>query len=349
MEKELSRILQGIKEKTGILVQASTQSGDIFASTMPEYLSIDSSVLSSPSQIVRNGGRTYFKFLFGGQTFIGVIDGDGEPEKNYASLIIGYVSFSENKPKQLSYDEQLALILSSNFTKSRTMEFINEYSIPKSSVFVTVINTDGSDVTDVVEFLSSFYGANDLAVKLSQTSCAVITFVDNTGSLDSVTPIKQAEILKRSVFEELGKTVKVFVGSTVKNFLEVQKSYEQAKYAEKCAEILNDGRGAYAYNEFLLNKIFEDLSDEKLSEYLSSLSISGVGEIFKDSELMQTGDCFLRNNLNISETAREMYIHRNTLIYRLEKIEKLTGLDIKKFSDAVNFKVLYNLYIVKKV
>ena len=349
MEKELSRTLQGIKEKTGILVQASTQGGEIFASTMPEYLSVDDSVFSSPLQIIQEDGKTYFKFLFGGQSFVGVISGDGESEKKYASLIGGYVGLSENKPKQLSYDEQLALILSSNFTKSRTMEFINEYSIPKSAVFVTIINTDGSEIAEVIELLSSFYGANDSALKLSQTSCALITFVDTTSSLDSVTPIKQAEILKRSLFEELGKTVKVFVGSTVKNFLDVSKSYEQAKYAEKCAEILGGERGVYAYNEFLLNKIFEDLSDDKLEEYLSSLSLGSASEIFKDRELIETGDCFLRNDLNVSETAREMYIHRNTLIYRLEKIEKLTGLDIKKFSDAVNFKVLYNLYLVKKV
>jgi carbohydrate diacid regulator len=83
---------------------------------------------------------------------------------------------------------------------------------------------------------------------------------------------------------------------------------------------------------------------QNLSKFLSALVFDNGNEIFSDVELLETGDCFLKNNLNLSETAREMYIHRNTLTYRLEKIEKLTGLDIKKFSDALNFRILYILY-----
>ncbi len=347
MEKELSRILQGIKEKTSILVQAVSVGGEYFASTMPEFIAVDETAVSS-NQITQKDGKTFFKFSFGGQFFIAVIDGDGEPEKNYANLITGYVGFSENKPKELSFDEQMGLIITGSFTKSRTMEFMADYSIPKSPVYVSLINSEDGDISDVIEFLSSYYGVNGSAIKLSPSSCALVSYVESSDLIDNLTSVKQAEILAGAVFEELGVTVKVFVGSTVKNFLEVSTSFIQAKYAEKCAEIFADDSGVCAYKDYLLNKIFDDLSDDKIAEYLSSLSLNGVSEIYKDQELMHTGECFLRNNLNVSETAREMYIHRNTLIYRLEKIEKLSGLDIKKFNDALNFKILYILYKSKR-
>ena len=64
----------------------------------------------------------------------------------------------------------------------------------------------------------------------------------------------------------------------------------------------------------------------------------GAEEVFSDIELMETAEEFMKNSLNISETSRNMYIHRNTLIYRLDKIENETGLNLRKFSDAVAFR-----------
>ena len=63
-------------------------------------------------------------------------------------------------------------------------------------------------------------------------------------------------------------------------------------------------------------------------------------EIFDDEEMVNTAEEFLENSLNVSETLRKLYLHRNTLTYRLDKIEKATGLDIRKFSDAVTFRLI---------
>lgn len=62
--------------------------------------------------------------------------------------------------------------------------------------------------------------------------------------------------------------------------------------------------------------------------------------VFTDKEMVNTADEFLENSLNVSETSRKLYLHRNTLIYRLDKIEKETGLNIRKFSDAVTFRII---------
>jgi len=63
-------------------------------------------------------------------------------------------------------------------------------------------------------------------------------------------------------------------------------------------------------------------------------------EVFNDAEMVDTADEFLESSLNVSETARKLYLHRNTLIYRLDKIEKETGLNIRRFSDAITFRLI---------
>ena len=69
-----------------------------------------------------------------------------------------------------------------------------------------------------------------------------------------------------------------------------------------------------------------------------------IGEVFGDDEMAATAEAFLECSLNISETSRRLYVHRNTLLYRLDKIERVTGLNLRKFSDAVTFRVLAVLY-----
>jgi carbohydrate diacid regulator len=70
--------------------------------------------------------------------------------------------------------------------------------------------------------------------------------------------------------------------------------------------------------------------------------------VFEDEEMLETAEVFLQSSLNVSETSRNLYMHRNTLLYRLDKIEKSTGLNIRLFSDAVSFRVLTVLHKLLK-
>ncbi len=83
-------------------------------------------------------------------------------------------------------------------------------------------------------------------------------------------------------------------------------------------------------------------------EYLAELSDERSREVFEDEEMLNTAESFLQSSLNVSETSRNLYMHRNTLLYRLDKIEKITGLNIRSFSDAVSFRVLTILYRLLK-
>lgn len=94
----------------------------------------------------------------------------------------------------------------------------------------------------------------------------------------------------------------------------------------------------------LVNTIFQMLPVGELSELKSMLFDDGFIEIMKDDGLVSSIDAFFANNLNVSETSTKSFLHRNTLVYRLDKIQKLTGFNLRNFSDAVTFKILMLIY-----
>lgn len=94
----------------------------------------------------------------------------------------------------------------------------------------------------------------------------------------------------------------------------------------------------------MVNQLSKQQRDKLIAEY----NMPALTKIFKDSGIMQTIEVFLQSGMNISRTAKILYMHRNTLIYKLNSIRKLTGLDLRDFNMAVTFKVLYTLYVFNK-
>ena len=95
-------------------------------------------------------------------------------------------------------------------------------------------------------------------------------------------------------------------------------------------------------------KILEDIPEAKLAQYFTEITDEHCKEVFEDVEMLSTAEAFLQSSLNVRETSRNLYMHRNTLLYRLDKIEKATGLNIRQFPDAVSFRVLTVLHKLLK-
>ena len=93
-----------------------------------------------------------------------------------------------------------------------------------------------------------------------------------------------------------------------------------------------------------LDKLANEISDERIAGLVSLSSAVNLRRVFADGEVMRTALSFINNNLNISAAARALFMHRNTMMYRLNKIKRLTGLDIKRFDDALAFKILYKAF-----
>ena len=137
---------------------------------------------------------------------------------------------------------------------------------------------------------------------------------------------------------------KAGVGSIVRDLKDVATSYTGASNALRYADVFEINGNVHSYREFVLVKMLEDIPEGKLIEYFTDLTDESFKEIFEEEEMLNTAEAFLQSSLNVSETSRNLYMHRNTLLYRLDKIEKATGLNIRLFSDAVSFRVLTVLY-----
>ena len=110
-------------------------------------------------------------------------------------------------------------------------------------------------------------------------------------------------------------------------------------------EILSHGKHA---ENIPLSEVVSALSAEEKDKLLGKYDMRRFVKIFEDGETMQTVKGFLGNGMNISLTARNTYMHRNTLMYRLDKIERVMGLNLRKFSDAVTFRIITILFKLVK-
>lgn len=132
--------------------------------------------------------------------------------------------------------------------------------------------------------------------------------------------------------------VRVAYGTIVHELKDVSKSYKEASMALDVGRIFYQEKNMLAYNELGIGRLIHQLPVSLCEMFLQEVFHGNAVEQF-DKETLNTVNAFFENNLNISETARQMYLHRNTLGYRLDKITKTTGLDVKKFDDALTFKI----------
>lgn len=103
-----------------------------------------------------------------------------------------------------------------------------------------------------------------------------------------------------------------------------------------------------ALNSTMLGQVLSNLDADMMQSFGSMLNNENVKKFFNDEELVTTVEQFLKNDLNIIHASKALCVHRNTMIYRLEKVKKLLGLDIKKFEDAVTVQIILHMHKMDK-
>ncbi len=144
--------------------------------------------------------------------------------------------------------------------------------------------------------------------------------------------------------EECGLQFHIAYGTIVGDIKEVSKSYKEAKLALDVGKIFFGGKNVVAYNTLGIGRLIYQLPVPLCNMFIREIFEGKSPDDF-DEETLATIDKFFENSLNVSETSRQLFIHRNTLVYRLDKIQKTTGLDIRVFEDAITFKIA--LMVVK--
>lgn len=149
---------------------------------------------------------------------------------------------------------------------------------------------------------------------------------------------KKARIIIDTLSSELMIKVSVGIGTEAESLRDVARSYKDAQTALKIGHIFESDKSIVDYNHLGIGRLIYQLPTTLCRLFLNEVFKEGVLETI-DTETMNTIQKFFENNLNVSETSRQLFIHRNTLVYRLDKIEKITGMDLRKFDDAIYFKV----------
>lgn len=147
-----------------------------------------------------------------------------------------------------------------------------------------------------------------------------------------------ANVLVDMLNTEAMTQVRVSYGTIIEEIKEVSKSYKEAKMALDVGKIFYNEKNIVAYNTLGIGRLIYQLPIPLCEMFMKEVFGNQMPDTF-DEETVTTINKFFENNLNVSETSRQLYVHRNTLVYRLEKLQKSTGLDIRVFDDALTFKI----------
>ncbi len=337
MDADIKVFIGNIKEKTGIAFSIYKANGEFVGGSGTIYKNIPKSVHGIVVDV--DNDRTLFQISYKNKNFIGCLDGASVEQKNYAYLISELAENSFFKESGLSKADFFKAILFGEANHSQISRYMKKYGIKDHTSCVFLIGVNSEHVDEIKEVLSTCAEPNDLAIKIDDEQLAFVKFlIEENGDYQS--PTEFAEFLKQSIYEEIGANVKIAIGSTVKAIADLTVSFTQAISAYRMYSIINPKGDIHSYKDYLLIKMLEDLPKYKLNENLELLMDTDAKEIFNDEEMLNTAEEFLESSLNTSETSRKLYLHRNTLIYRLDKIEKATGLNIRKFSDAITFRLI---------
>lgn len=204
---------------------------------------------------------------------------------------------------------------------------------------VLLVEADCEDNSEIVELLRELfvpYNGDYLTAVEEKNLILIKSLQENEGYPE----LKEtADMIVDMVNAEAMVNVKVSCGTIVSELRDVSKSFKEAKVALEVGKIFYAERNVTSYHALGIGRLIYQLPENLCRIFIQE--IFGSEEIPDDidEEILSTVQKFFENNLNISETARQLFVHRNTLVYRIEKVQKATGLDMRVFEDALTFNI----------
>lgn len=201
---------------------------------------------------------------------------------------------------------------------------------------VFLINTGKS--SDVQEVLCGLFPDNDkdFVVVADEKSIVVVREVREEDEDDYANEVGKS--ITDTISAEAMEQVRVGISTVVGDLREIHKAYKEAEMAIMIGKIFQNDKKVINYSKLGIGRLIYQLPTTLCKLFLREVFRDDSFEAL-DNETVVTIQKFFENSLNVSETARQLFIHRNTLVYRLDKIQKATGLDLRMFDDAIIFKV----------
>ncbi len=305
-------------------------------------------ILEEVQQQCSEPGRVYvaqgYTFIGGGvrgkTDFIAFVEGDDEDAKKDVSIL----SVSILSIKQF-YDEKFDKI---NFIKNVLLDNIlpgdlsaktRELHIPSDVTRVVMtVRVDQEHDQAVMDMLSNIFPdkEKDFIIRVDASDIAIVKEIKPNLSDKDVQKI--AKSLLDTINSELMVNAFVGIGTIVNAMEDLAKSYRESHVALEVGKVMDTDKTIISYNNLGIGRLIYQLPTTLCKLFLDEVFVKGSLDTL-DHETIVTIQKFFEKNLNVSETSRQLYVHRNTLVYRLDKVQKLTGLDLRVFDDAIVFKV----------
>lgn len=346
----LQSTIEGLKNIARIELCVVDVDGKVYALTSPEmekYSTQAVEFVKSPADSQEIAGCQFFK-IYDEQQLEYILVAQGATEDVYTlgklaafqiqNLLVAYKERfdKDNFIKNLLLDN---LLLVDIFSRAKKLHIQSE----KPRVAIIIEAKLGKD-SNVLEIMRTHFGSNnkDFITAVDENSVIVVKELEDNSNNSDIEKI--CTIYKNQLINENVKDVRIAYGTVIKEIKEVSRSYKEAKMALDVGKIFFDDRDIMAYSELGIGRLIYQLPIPLCKLFIKEI-FGGKSPDDFDEETLTTITKFFENSLNVSETSRQLFIHRNTLVYRLDKLQKTTGLDLRVFEDAITFKIA--LMVVK--
>ena len=342
--------IEGLKAITRIDLCICDTEGKVLASTFTDAEEYESSILAfvdSPadSQVIQ--GYQFFK-VFDDHQLEYILLARGGSDDVY---MVGKLAAFQIQNLLVAYKERFD---KDNFIKNLLLDnllLVDIYNRAKklhieSNVkrVVFIIETKHEKVINALETVRSLFATRtkDFITAVDEKNIILVKEVKPGETYDDLS--KTANMILDMLNTEAMTKVNVAYGTIVSEIKDVSRSYKEAKMALDVGKIFYSTKNVIAYNNLGIGRLIYQLPLPLCRMFIKEIFDGKSPDEF-DDETLTTINKFFENSLNVSETSRQLYIHRNTLVYRLDKLQKSTGLDLRVFEDAITFKIA--LMVVK--
>ena len=341
----LQNTIEGLKGISRVDFCVLDTEGKELAATFDMAKDCGEAVLSfveSPadSQVIQ--GCQFFK-IFDEQRLEYVLLADGETEDVY---MLGKIAAFQIQSLLVAYKERFD---KDNFIKNLLLDnllLVDIYNRAKKLHIeadvrrvVMILELNQEKDHSSVESVKSLFGgkSRDFITAVDEKSIIIVKELEEGEGYPEMDKLAHT-IMDTLDLNKDGEDVHMAYGTIVNELKEVSRSYKEARMALDVGKIFFGDREVIAYSSLGIGRLIYQLPIPLCKMFIREIFDNKSPDDF-DEETLVTIDKFFENSLNVSETSRQLYIHRNTLVYRLDKLQKSTGLDLRVFEDAITFKI----------
>lgn len=346
----LQNTMEGLKAITRVDLCVMDTEGKTVASTFDvsdEYENAVLDFVNSPADSQVLAGYQFFK-VFDEHQLEFVILAKGDSDDVY---MVGKIASFQTQNLLVAYKERFD---KDNFIKNLLLDnllLVDIYNRSKKLHIETdvkrialIVETNLDKESNSLEIVRAVIGSKskDFVTAVDEKSVVIVKEVGDTETYEDL--CKYARSIKEMLAGEGMPEARIALGTVVNEIKDVSRSYKEAKMTLDVGKIFYSERSVVAYSNLGIGRLIYQLPIPLCKMFIREIFDGKSPDDF-DEETLTTINKFFENSLNVSETSRQLYIHRNTLVYRLDKLQKSTGLDLRVFEDAITFKIA--LMVVK--